>query len=593
MSAQSIPDRFREQAARFPDRLAIKHGDRALTYRQLDQVTDAVGCDIVDHIGFDAHRVVLLTDQGIDTAIATLATLKAGAAYVPLDPALPNPILRGLVNDADPALILADADHFESAKSLESGLRRALCICAATDHAVAAAPRLTISPDAVAYIYYTSGSTGTPKGVFDSHRNVLHNIRRYTSRLAISHDDRMTLLQAPHFSGAVSGLFCALLNGAASFPYNIRRDGLERVPDWLRSESITMYHSVPAIFREVIRAGNFPSLRCVRLEGDRASRHDLELFRTYCPSSAILANGLGATECGLICQWRFDAATPIPSDPIPIGGLIDDMHVLLLADDGKQVPAGEIGEIAVRSRYLAFGYWRRPDLTAARFLADDANPAERTYCTGDLGRLLPEGLLQYIGRKDFLAKIQGEWVDVAAVEQVLLTQEGVSEAVVEVRMLSDEKPRLVAYVVAGGAAAPTAERLRRFMASCLPPTMIPSAWVFLPSLPLDGNMKVDRRALPVPPADQPEGATPFVVTRSSLEQQIADIWREILSIGQIEIEDSFFNLGGDSLGVMRLQNRLMSAFSFTMSLARFFDHPTIADLASEIRRSESGDKQAP
>jgi acyl-CoA synthetase (AMP-forming)/AMP-acid ligase II/acyl carrier protein len=287
---------------------------------------------------------------------------------------------------------------------------------------------------------------------------------------------------------------------------------------------------------------------------------------------------------GTICQWRFDAATPIPSGPIPIGDPIDDMYVALLADDGNEVSAGEIGEITVRSRYLALGYWRRPDLTAARFVADDADPALRTYRTGDLGRLLPGGLMQYLGRKDSPAKIRGEWIDVAAVEQALLTLNGVREAVVAIRMYPDEKLRLVAYVVTDGAAVPTAERLRQHIASRLPPRMIPAAWVFLPSLPLDGNLKVDRRALPAPPAD----ATSFVGPRSALEKQIADIWTEVLGIRKFGVEDSFFALGGDSLGVMNVQNRLRDVFSFTMSLARFFDHPTIADLASEIRRGETG-----
>lgn len=593
MSAQSIPDCFREQVARFPDRLAIKYDHRALTYRQLDQVTDAAGHAILDHIGFDTHRIVLLVDQGIDAAIAMLATLKAGAAYVPLDPMLPGEILRGLVDDADPALILADADHFDIAQSLESGVRHALCVSGMTDHALAAAPGLAISPDAVAYIYYTSGSTGTPKGVFDSHRNILHNIRRYTNRLSISHEDRMTLLQSPHFSGAVSSLFCALLNGAASFPYNIRRDGLERVPDWLRSENISIFHSVPAIFREVVRGGDFPSLRCVRLEGDQASHHDLELFRACCSPNAMLANGLGATECGLICQWRFDAETPIPSGPVPIGEPIDDMDVALLADDGNEVSAGDIGEIAVRSRHLALGYWRRPDLTAARFLADDADRALRTYRTGDLGRFLPGGLMQYVGRKDSLAKMRGEWVDIAAVEQVLLTLDGVREAAVAIQPHPNGELRLVAYVAAESGAAPTAECLRQQMTSRLPPLMIPSAWVFLPNLPLDGNLKIDRRALPTLPAERPADGTLFVAPRSVLETQIAEIWSDVLGIRNIGIEDSFFALGGDSLGVMKVQFRLRAAFAFTMSLETFFDHPTIAHLAAEILRGETGGDASP
>jgi len=582
---QSLSDRFRTQVRQHPDRLAIEAADRSLTYAELGRAVNTVANAILQRSCGRAQRVVLLVDQGISAVIATLGTLSAAAAYVPLDPMLPATQLLDLLGNADPTLFIANHHHMALAQTLLVDPSRLLCIEEVGGECDASEPAVTVSSDSLAYIYYTSGSTGKPKGVFDNHRNVLHNIWRYTTNLQISIDDRLTLLQAPHFSGAVSSLFCALLNGAACFPYDLRRDGLEPVGEWLRSSRITMFHSVPAIFREVIAGGDFPALRCVRLEGDRASGRDIELFRRHCPPGSLLANGLGATECGLVRQWRIRADTPIPDGPIPIGEPIADMGVLLLGDDRQPVPVGEVGEIAVRSRYLALGYWRQPELTATRFLQDATDPGLRTYLTGDLGCMLSGGLLQYLGRKDFLSKIRGQRVDVDAVERVLMLVAGIREAVVSIRVDADRDPLLVAYVVADTGVQLRAEVMRKHVAARLPLPMVPSAWVVLPKLPLNVNLKVDRAALPAPESANMAAHTAYVAPRGPLERQLAEIWSEVLGIERIGVHEDLFGLGADSLGITRIRNRLTSALALELPIAMLFDKPSIAELADEIEKT--------
>ncbi len=576
---QSLPDRFRVQARKHPHRLAIEAGNRALTYAELDGAVNAVLRVLVGHADGRAQRVILLVDQGIPAVIATLGVLSAGAAYVPLDPALPAAQLRELVEEVEPAWIIANRHYLPLAHGVHADPRRILCIEAIAHDDGGPVPEITVAPDALAYIYFTSGSTGKPKGVCDSHRNVLHNIWRYTTNLHFDVDDRLTLLQAPHFSGAVSSMFGALLNGAACFPYDVRSEGLEPMGDWLRTRRITVFHSVPAIFREVIAGGDFPALRCVRLEGDRASSRDIDLFRRHCAAGSMLANGLGATECGLVRQWRIDATTPIPDGPVPIGDAIDDMQVRLLDAQRQDVPDGEIGEIAIRSRYLALGYWRRPELSASRFLSDPANPALRTYLTGDLGRMLPGGTLQYLGRKDLQPKIRGQWVDVDALERVLLGFDGVHEAVVSTTQPPGREARLVAYLVPQPGMALSVETLRRHALAHLPAPMLPSSWVVLHALPLNANLKVDRGALPAP---ESIGAPPFVAPRNTLERQIERIWSEVLGLDAIGIDDDLFALGADSIDITRVRNRMIGALCVDLSFATFFDHPSIADLAREV-----------
>lgn len=585
----SIPQRFRAQVRLAPDRTAIETDDRSLTYRELARAVDTAAAAMRRRCATPGGRIALLVDQGADAIIATLAALSAGAAYVPLDPGLPREVLADQLRSAEPSLVIAGRRYLRDAR--DAGAAAVPILCTEELDAPGEMPAApTVSPDALAYIYFTSGSTGRPKGVCDSHRNVLHNVWRYTRNLKIDCSDRLTLLQAPHFSGAVSSMFCALLNGATSLPYDVRGRGLDGVGEWMRRRRVTLFHAVPAIFREVVVGGGFPALRCVRLEGDRASARDVELFQRWCEPRTVLANGLGATECGLVRQWRIDTATPIPAGPVPIGDPIDDMEIQLLDEDRQPVPAGEVGEIAVRSRYLALGYWRRPDLDAAKFLVDAADPTLRTYLTGDLGRMSEAGLLLYLGRADFLQKVRGQWVDVDAIERALGALPGVHDAVVALRERADGETRMVAYVVPSAEFAPRGgvASLRRELARRLAPAMLPRAWVLLGELPLNANLKVDRSALPEPADDAGDAPADTVASTDGLERTLQRVWCEVTGAPRIDVDDDLLVLGVDSLDMMRARARLVAALSVEMPLTLFFDQPTIAGQAAALRRVLAG-----
>jgi non-ribosomal peptide synthetase component F len=286
--------------------------------------------------------------------------------YVPLDCAAPKDWLSQVWHDVQPALILTDHENLTLARSHSPAGVTVLDIdAAASDSFDALPPVQKGTADDIAYIFFTSGTSGEPKGVFDTHRNVLHNILRYTNALAIRPDDRLSLLQSPSFSGTVSSLFCALLNGACAYPADLRRESMASVASWIREQGITIYHSVPAIFRCIaIGAREFPSIRIVRLEGDQSSKRDLERFQRHFPDTSMLVNGLGTTETGLVCQFFMDRTTQLTGETLPVGYPSSDIQVQIVDDDGAELPPEHIGEIVVTSRYLAAGYWRRPDLTA-------------------------------------------------------------------------------------------------------------------------------------------------------------------------------------------------------------------------------------
>jgi len=297
---QSIPERFAVQVARHPERPAVSLGNVTLTYRELNWRANGFANAILARLGAGSEAVALLLPQGPDLVAAILGVLKAGKFYLSLDAGYPVSRLKEMVGDARVRLVVASFDHRGLAESLVSDQPAVLLEDDWANEGNRKDCAVTVSPTDLAYIFYTSGSSGRPKGVIDNHRNVLHNIMRYTNSLRIGPADRLTLLQSPSFSGSVSSLFGAILNGACSCIFDLPANGPVQLARWLKDERITIYHSVPVIFRQMLaHVGLLPDVRVVRLEGDQAAKVDLQLFARHFSSDARLVNGLGTTETGL------------------------------------------------------------------------------------------------------------------------------------------------------------------------------------------------------------------------------------------------------------------------------------------------------
>jgi amino acid adenylation domain-containing protein len=575
---QSIARRFEEQVDRDADRTAVVAGGERLTYAELDGWANRIASALLEQRGPGQEPVGLLLGQGAPAVAAILGVLKAGKIYVPLDPAHPRPRLAGMLEWAGAGAVLSGPAHAALARSLAGDGSQLLDADRLRKSVDAPRPGLPVTPDAVAYVFFTSGTTGRPKGVFDSQRNVLHNVRRYTNALAIGPDDRLTLLQSPAFSGSVSSLFAALLNGATVYPFDLNAEGPGRLADLLVRERLTMYHSVPAIFRAAVTgARRFPDLRVIRLEGDRASSLDAALYRRHFDPECVLANGLGTTETGLCRQYLVDRSTYVEEGILPVGYPVPELEVELLAEDGRAAGPGERGEIAVRSRYLALGYWRRPDLTERAFSGEGES---RVYRTGDVGRLRPDGCLEYLARTDFQLKVRGHRVDVADVESELIAAAGVRDAVVATREKAGGDAELVAYVVASDGAALDEAALRSALGRRLPAYLVPARFVRLDALPLDGSGKVDRRALPGPgPVSRRQRQAP----RDELERQVAAIWQEVLGAGPVGVDESFVELGGDSLGAAVIAARIESETGRRVTPGALAECSTVAALAEALR----------
>jgi acyl-coenzyme A synthetase/AMP-(fatty) acid ligase len=316
--------------------------------------------------------------------------------------------------------------------------------------------------------------------------------------------------------------------------------------------------------------------------GEPVYRRDVDLYKKYFSAGCIYVNGLGSTETGAICQYFIDKETQIDGNNVPVGYALEDTEVLLLDDDRKEVGLNDVGEIAVKSRYIAPGYWRNPELTGAAFLPDSEGGTERIYCTGDLARRLTGGCLVHLGRKDFQVKVRGQRVETAEIEKALLDMGVFREAVVIAFEDIPVDKRLVAYLVPSQKPTPTTGELRTFLRAKLPDYMVPSTFMLLDNLPLTPSGKLDRHGLPSPVRERAGMHEPFVAPRTPTEEALAEIWAEILKVKQVGIHDNFFDLGGQSLLGTQLVSRVRDILKLEVPWRSLFEAPTVAALAELI-----------
>ena len=580
---QSIPARFEKMVAAHAGRLAVGTPLREISYAELDAMANRVAHAILAERGDAEEPVALLLEQGLSQIVSALGALKAGKIYVVIEPGYPRARNAYVLADAGPAVLLAESRTRELARDLARDAVRVIDLDGLISHGAPASPGLSLRPDRLAYILYTSGSTGEPKGVSTSHRAGLHEVLRTTNAFRVRAEDRQTLLRSCGFSGAVRDVFGSLLNGASVHPLNLEAEGVARLGGWLREREITTFRAVISVLRGLMAtlkdAERFPHVRLVHTGGEAMNTSDVKRLDRHFPEGCLFVNGLGITEAGTVRNYFVDRKLAgVAEGILPVGYPVEGVEILLLDEQGDRVGPGVVGEIAVRSRYLASGYWRRPEITAARFLPDPQGGAECIYLTGDLGLLRADGCLEHHGRKDFQVKVRGLRVEIGEIEAALLALGTLREAVVVAREDSPGELRLVAYVVPATSPGPTAASLRHALADTLPAHMVPSAFVVLPAMPLTAVNKVDRGALPTPTRARTLDAPP-APPRTPVESSLVAIWSEVLGLEAIGIHDAFLDLGGDSLRAAMIASRATETFEVDVPLSALFGAPTVAAMA--------------
>lgn len=581
----SISARFEKQAALYPLHVAVRRKGVEITYEAFNRSANRIARAIAAECEGGTDRIALLFGHDAAALVAMIGVLKSGRAYVPIDPSYPPSRVDYIMEDSQSDLIATNNDFFSLAKKLASERCKVINIDEIASGTSHENQDFSVPADAIAYILYTSGSTGQPKGVIQTHRNLLHFIRSYSNSLGINAHDRLSLLPSFSFSASLMDIYGALLNGAMLCPFGAKEEGTARLAEWLIDEGITVYHSVPTLFRHLLSdiegENQFPDIRLIDLGGEPVAARDLELFRKYFSRRCILVNHLAFTEASVVAQYFVDHDTEIIGNNVPAGYAADGIGIVLLDDKGQLVKVGETGEIAVRSDYLSPGYWRKPELTDAAFLRDPQGQGI-IYRTGDLGRMHSGGFLEHLGRKDFRVKIRGYSIEVAEIESALLKSGVAKEAVVAVKEDKEGDPRLVAYVVPAGQPLPAVSEIRGILSRSLPDYMVPAVFVEMKALPLTPSGKVDRLALPHPGDALCGRERDIVAPRNKVEQRLVKVWERILGVPRVGIGDNFFDLGGHSLLAARVVAQIRKKMGKDIPEDVLLQAPTVAQLAEVI-----------
>ncbi|MET0399319.1 MAG: non-ribosomal peptide synthase/polyketide synthase [Longimicrobiaceae bacterium] len=574
---------FAEQARRTPGAAAVVHGDRVLTYGELERRADHLA-DHLRRLGVGPETCVGLCARRSPGMVAgLLGILKAGGVYVPLDPAYPAERLEWMAADSGAAVLLVDSaapdvlPGFAGPRLLlDDGGREA-------DSAEDGAPPASgVSPENAAYVIYTSGSTGRPKGVVVTHAGAANLLPRAGRSFGAGPGGRVLQVASLSFDASVLEIFVALLAGAALHVAD--REAVlapERLAELLREREIDLLVSTPALL-DTLPDTDFPRLRTISTGGERCSGETAVRWSR----GRRLVNMYGPTEITIFATMHECA--PGAAEAPPIGRPVANTRVYVLDAWGEPAPLGVPGELYVGGAGVARGYLGRAELTADRFVPDPfGGGGARLYRTGDRARWNGRGELEFLGRMDAQVKLRGFRIEPGEVEATLLEAPEVREAAVVVREDVPGRARLVAYVVAAEEAEPAAGELRARLLARLPEHMVPGAFVVLERLPLTVAGKVDRRALPAPePAAGAEHAAP----RTATEEVLAGIWAEVLGVERVGVEAGFFELGGHSLLAAQVVSRIRQLFGVEVPLRTLFEAPTVAALAGRIDalRSEGG-----
>jgi amino acid adenylation domain-containing protein len=581
---------FEQEVARRPDAVAIRFADEQLTYRQVNERANQIAHRL-RKLGVGPEVMVgTLLDRSLDLVVGLLGILKAGGAFVPLDPSYPMERLEFMAADiAAPVMLVQESvvqrlgfpgtsnPAWLHGKSLSFEQNRADIAQESVEN-----PTNQTTADNLAYVMYTSGSTGQPKGVMVSHRAVVRLVKNTNY---IDLDEREVFLQfsPTSFDASTLEIWGALLNGGCLAMMPPEKQSLSELGTAIRRYGVTTLWLTAGLFNVMVeqRVEDLKPLRQLVAGGDALSPAHVRKALENLPGCRLI-NGYGPTEGTTFTCCHTISVEDAEGSSIPIGRPIANTQVYLLDSEDQFVPSGEAGELCIGGDGLARGYLNQPELTAAKFVRHPFRdePEARIYKTGDLARYRPDGTIEFLGRSDNQVKISGYRIELGEIETVVMQYPSVRSTVVIARQDTPGEKKLVAYVVASEQGCSFAE-LRVYLQQKLPAYMMPSAFVLMDALPLSPNGKVDRAALPVPPVAHPEPPR-AKSAQSDMEQKIESAWLKVLVLQQVGLDDNFFDVGGDSLQLLAVHAEIQKKIESEFPLTDLFEYSTIRSLARHL-----------
>ncbi len=590
MPARTLPELFQAQAARTPDAIAVTFGGTALSYAELDRRSSRLARYLVSRGAGPGQMVAVVMERSADLVLVLLAVLKAGAAYLPVDPEYPVDRIAYILGDAQAVLLVCDQAMTDRVPAGDvprmvvddevTGAEVAGFDAAALRDQDRLAP---LQPAHPAYVIYTSGSTGRPKGVLVEHRNVARLVAMTSDWFDFGPEDVWTLFHSCAFDFSVWEMWGALATGGrlVVVPYLVSRSAAE-FSELLAEERVTVLSQTPLAFYQLMDCWPEDSglaVRYVVFGGEALDCTRVARWLRTAGRRPVLVNMYGITETTVHVTGHIVDASSRGSAS-NIGTPIPDLWVFVLDDELRQAPVGVPGELYVAGAGVARGYLNRPGLTAARFVACPFGAAgERMYRTGDLARWSAGGELEFLGRADDQVKVRGFRIELGEIEAVLLGLAEVAQAVVVVREDRPGDRRLVGYVVPAVGATVDGGAVRRAVAARLPDYMVPAAVMVLDGLPLTANGKLDRRSLPAPVYRAALGGR---AAASPREEILCELFAQVLGVDRVGVEDSFFDLGGHSLLATRVISRIRQELGAEVEIRALFENPTVAALAGAL-----------
>ncbi|MDO3340802.1 amino acid adenylation domain-containing protein [Mycobacteroides abscessus subsp. abscessus] len=571
-SAATLVDLLDAAARATPEALAVVSDDLELTYELLQQRSNRFARWLVAQGAGTEDVIALQMSTSVEFIVAMLGVLKSGAAYMPIDPALPEERIEYLIADAKPRIVMRPQE-FRVAEAAATGL---------VDAPITDADRLRpLLPDNLAYVIYTSGSTGRPKGVAVAHAAIVEHVVSFTAEWSMTADDRMLQSTSVSFDASLADILCPLSLGAQLvIPKPNPFSDIGYVADLVRRRGVTVLHMVPSLLGSVLllpEARELRGLRHVPVGGEALPGEVADKFATM--FDAELRNHYGPTEA-VVCSTYMSVRGPQGNSIVPIGWPNQNVYAYVLDQALKLVPAGVVGELYLGGAQLARGYRARPVLTAERFVADPFGSGGRLYRTGDLVRRNARGELEFVGRADEQVKVRGYRIELGEIEAVIGADPRVGHCVATVVDDPQVGPLLAAYVVpAGGTREIDLDELRARAQEALPAYMVPTAFAVIPEIPLTTSGKLDKRALPTPDA-LTERAFRLPVTPT--ERRMCAIYSHLFGKERVGLDDSFFELGGHSLLAARLVAQIRAQFGIDLTVRAVFDRPTPAGLAEQL-----------
>jgi aspartate racemase len=583
---KSVGELFEEQVERTPDAPALVFGDQRMSYRELNAKANQLA-NYLRTLGVGPEVLVgVRMERSASLIVALLGIVKAGGAYLPLDLSYPQERVAFMLADAKVPVLLTEKALLESAPATDA---KVICLDENWEEIAKeseANPPSRATADNLIYVIYTSGSTGTPKGVSVAHR-AINRLVFNTNYVEIDSADRIAQASNASFDAATFEVWGALLHGAQLV--GVAKDvalSPRRFAAEIQDKKISVMFLTTALFNQISRdtPRAFSSMRQLMFGGEACDPNCVREVLKHGPPQQLM-HVYGPTESTTFATWHLIESVSDDATTIPIGRPLSNTTTYIVDRSFNPVSVGVAGELYLGGDGLARGYLNRPELTNERFVANpfSHDPNDRLYRTGDVARYLPDGSIEFVGRKDHQVKIRGFRIELGEIETALNEHESISESIVTVIEAGAGDKRLAAYFVPANGVAINAGELRDFLRRKLPDYMAPTSFVALDALPLSPNGKVDRRALPAPDAIKLATGIDYAAPADELELMLTKIWEKVLGLRRVGIDDNFFDLGGHSLLAVQLFAQIEKAFNRNLPLATLFHAPTIKQLAAVLR----------